>query len=57
VRDVVAEDHVLRMQVSGPIAPVVRAAGQFELEDFVSREPNLEEVFLAEYGQGPARDG
>jgi ABC-2 type transport system ATP-binding protein len=54
VRDVQAQDHTLQMQVSGPIAPVVRAAGQFELEDFVSREPNLEEVFLAEYGHGPA---
>ena len=57
VRDVQAHDHTLVMQVNGPIAPIVRAAGQFELEDFVSREPNLEEVFLAEYGHGPARDG
>jgi hypothetical protein len=45
------------MQVNGPIAPVVRAAGQFELEDFISREPNLEEVFLAEYGHGPSDGG
>ena len=57
VRDVQADDHTLLMQVNGPIAPIVRAAGQYELEDFVSREPNLEEVFLAEYGHGPARDG
>jgi ABC-2 type transport system ATP-binding protein len=57
VRDVQSHDHTLVMQVNGPIAPIVRAAGQFELEDFVSREPNLEEVFLAEYGHGPVRDG
>jgi hypothetical protein len=44
------------MHVNGPIGPVVRAAAQFELADFVSREPNLEEVFLAEYGQ-EATDG
>ena len=51
VSDFVAEDHVLRMRVSGPITPVVRAAAQFELLDFVSREPSLEETFLAQYGQ------
>ncbi|MDP9481998.1 MAG: ABC transporter ATP-binding protein [Chloroflexota bacterium] len=51
VSKVTADEHVLRMQVNGPIGPVVRAAARFELTDFVSREPNLEEVFLAEYGQ------
>jgi ABC-2 type transport system ATP-binding protein len=50
VSEVVAEDHVLRMRVSGPITPVVRAASRYELADFVSREPTLEETFLAEYG-------
>ncbi len=51
VTDVLADDHVLRMHVTGPIAPVVRAAARFELVDFVSREPGLEETFLAEYGK------
>jgi ABC-2 type transport system ATP-binding protein len=51
VSNVVAEDHVLRMRVSGNIAPVVRAAAQYDLADFVSREPSLEETFLAEYGR------
>jgi ABC-2 type transport system ATP-binding protein len=50
VSDVVNEGHVLRMRVSGNIAPVVRAAAKFDLADFVSREPSLEETFLAEYG-------
>jgi ABC-2 type transport system ATP-binding protein len=50
VSDFAAEDHVLRMRVSGPITPVVRAAAQYELLDFVSREPSLEETFLAQYG-------
>lgn len=50
VSDVVAEDHVLRMRVSGLVAPVVKAAARYELADFVSREPSLEEIFLAEYG-------
>ena len=52
VSEVSADDHVLRMRVSGPITPVVRAAAGFELLDFVSREPTLEETFLAQYGRG-----
>ena len=53
VSDVVADDHLLRLRVSGPITPVVRAAAQYDLLDFVSREPSLEETFLAQYGQQP----
>jgi ABC-2 type transport system ATP-binding protein len=51
VSDLVAQDHTLRMRVAGAITPVVRAAAQYELLDFVSREPSLEETFLAEYGR------
>jgi len=52
VSDVAGDDHVLRMRVSGPITPVVQAAARHELLDFVSREPSLEETFLAQYGGG-----
>jgi ABC-2 type transport system ATP-binding protein len=59
VSDVVTEDHILRMRVAGSITPVVQAAARYELADFVSREPSLEETFLAEYGktavEAPAR--
>jgi len=51
VSDVAVEDNVLRLRVAGSITPVVRAAAQYELLDFVSREPSLEETFLAQYGQ------
>jgi ABC-2 type transport system ATP-binding protein len=51
VSDVHADDHVLRMRVAGAITPIVRAAAQYELLDFVSREPSLEETFLAQYGR------
>ena len=51
VSEVGVEDHMLRMRVSGPVTPVVRAAAHYELLDFVSREPTLEETFLAQYGQ------
>ena len=57
VSDVAAEDHTLRMRVSGPITPIVRAAAQFELLDFVSREPSLEETFLAQYGHEAVEAG
>ena len=51
VSDVVVDDHVLRMRVAGAITPVVQAAARHELLDFVSREPSLEDTFLAQYGQ------
>ena len=51
VSDVVLDDHVLRMRVAGAITPVVQAAARYELLDFVSREPSLEETFLAQYGR------
>ncbi len=57
VSDVVAEDHVLRMRVAGAITPVVRAAAQYELLDFVSREPSLEETFLAQYSRETVEAG
>ena len=53
VSEVTAEDHVLRMRVAGPIAPVVRAAARHELLDFVSREPSLEDTFLEQYAKEP----
>ena len=55
VTNLVQEGRMVRMLVTGPIAPVVRLAAQRDLVDFVSREPTLEEVFLAEYETtGPA---
>ena len=51
VSDVAAEEHTLRLRVAGPITPIVRAAAQYDLVDFVSREPSLEETFLAQYGR------
>ena len=53
VSEVVVDDHVLRMRVAGAITPVVQAAARYELLDFVSREPTLEETFLAQYGTQP----
>jgi ABC-2 type transport system ATP-binding protein len=55
VSDLVVEDHVLRMRVAGAIAPLVQAAANYQLVDFVSREPSLEETFLAQYGDQPTQ--
>ena len=52
VSDVSSEDHLLRLRVAGSITPLVREASKYELVDFVSREPSLEETFLAQYGRG-----
>jgi len=57
VSEVVVEDHVLRLRVAGAITPVVQAAARYELLDFVSREPSLEETFLAQYGREAAEVG
>jgi len=39
------------MRVAGNITDVVRTASHYELADLISREPSLEETFLAEYGK------
>ena len=51
VSELTVDDQRLRMRVSGSITPVVRAAAKYDLVDFVSREPSLEETFLAEYAK------
>ena len=56
VSEVVAGVGVLRMRVTGMITPVVQAAARYELVDFVSREPSLEETFLAQYGREGAAE-
>ena len=50
VSDVEIEDHLLRLRVLGAITPVVQAAARLGVTDFLSREPSLEETFLAQYG-------
>ena len=57
VSDVVVRDTMLTMRVAGPIGPVIRAAAAHDLVDVVSREPNLEDVFLAQYGKGASTSG
>ena len=51
VEDVVADGSRVSMRVNGPIGGLLAAAAPHGLLDVVSREPNLEDVFLAQYGQ------
>ena len=50
VSEVVADGDHVTMRVNGPIGAVIAAAAPHGLVDVVSREPNLEDVFLAQYG-------
>jgi ABC-2 type transport system ATP-binding protein len=45
----VAGDHV-RCQVTGPIQPLLTALAASGVRQLLSREPSLEELFLAQYG-------
>ena len=51
VSDVVAIDGGLRMRVTGSMAPIVETAAGRGLVDFETREPSLEQTFLAQYGR------
>jgi ABC-2 type transport system ATP-binding protein len=57
VSDVESVDTSIRMRVSGPIGAVIAAAVPHGLLDVISREPNLEDVFLAQYGEHPVAIG
>ena len=50
VRDVVIEGKLLRCQVSGPIQPLLGVLARSGVRRLTSREPSLEELFLAHYG-------
>jgi ABC-2 type transport system ATP-binding protein len=50
VTHVKVDGVVVRLQISGPIGAVIAAAAPHGLLDVISREPNLEDVFLAQYG-------
>jgi ABC-2 type transport system ATP-binding protein len=55
VSDVEVDGSTVRMRVAGPIGAVLAAAAPHGIIDVVSREPNLEDVFLAQYGTDDGR--
>ncbi len=50
VSSVEIEGHVVRCQVRGPIEPLLKVLTDTGVAQLVSREPSLEELFLALYG-------
>jgi ABC-2 type transport system ATP-binding protein len=54
VRAVVVEGNRLRCQVIGPVDPLVKALAGSTVRELLSREPSLEELFLAHYGADAA---
>ena len=54
LRDLVAHSNVVTCSIAGPVEAVLRAALGLGLEDIISHEPSLEEIFLAFYGGGLA---
>ena len=50
VRDLVVDGTGLTCVLAGPVDAMLRAALEAKVEDIISHEPSLEEVFLAFYG-------
>jgi ABC-2 type transport system ATP-binding protein len=50
------DGHRLRCQVQGSIDPLLKVLASFSVRELQSREPSLEEIFLAHYGDGTGRD-
>ena len=52
VRNMSVSDGFLRCDIEGSLAQLFRAAGRYEIVNVTTREPSLEEAFLAYYGVG-----
>ena len=51
VRDVMVHDNHLICTIAGSMDALVKAAAQHTVTNLISREPNLEEIFLTYYGK------
>jgi ABC-2 type transport system ATP-binding protein len=52
VSDVVVDGNRVRLQVHGPVEPLLQRLAAARVTQLLSREPSLEELFLAQYGSG-----
>jgi ABC-2 type transport system ATP-binding protein len=52
IRDLAATDSTVHLVVEGSTAPLFAALAPYHVEDVVSHEPDLEEIFLALYDGG-----
>jgi ABC-2 type transport system ATP-binding protein len=53
VHDIEITGNRLRCQVSGPVEPLLKRLSAVGVSQILSREPSLEELFLAHYGAEP----
>jgi len=51
VSAVTTNGRVVRCQVRGPVEPLLKVLAAAEVSQLLSREPSLEELFLAQYGE------
>ncbi len=56
VSDVVASDGQVHLRMAGDLGPLVEVAARLHVIDLASREPTLEETFLAQYGSEAPRE-
>ncbi|MDQ1370909.1 MAG: polyether ionophore transport system ATP-binding protein, partial [Acidimicrobiaceae bacterium] len=54
VKAVVVDGNRVRCQVTGSIEPLLQVLAARGVRRLVSREPSLEELFVAHYGADPA---
>ena len=50
VRTVHTEGNAVRLEVAGPIDPLLKELSRYQVRELLSREPSLEELFLSLYG-------
>jgi len=51
VDEAIVSDAHVRLRVRGSVDSVIKAAARYEVLDVSTREPTLEEIFLAYYGE------
>ncbi len=51
------DGRVVRCQVRGTVEPLLKVLAASGVQELLSREPSLEELFLAHYGTGSATGG
>ncbi len=52
VNSIQVDGPIVRCHVQGPVEPLLKVLAAFEVRELLSREPSLEELFLAHYGAG-----
>ncbi len=55
VSDVAAFDHAVQVVVTGSTAELLRAVAPYDVENVVTHEPDLEEIFMRFYEEGAGR--